>query len=346
MRGFLDRDFLRTGEDFFFCVVGGIHPRDRVIAYLKYVPSPEGKWGGTEASYARTMPNYTIPSLAANIQWLATQYPQYVFHSRALNIRMSAVPRRLIAAHYDPRTKLQQLVQAQERDPLQDTAVHLVTYLSDETAIPPDAFGVTGSILTDIHQPTFSDIDLVCYGLHNGWTIKGFLQKALTNADSCLTKHSREERSKVVTRWATDYPLTRDEAAAIYRRRWNYGFFQATPFSIHVIKTRGEINEKYGDQTFTPLTIIEGRATIRDVHDALALPCTYGVDFLDGPPEGVTVEAIVSYDGLYGGIFDVGDVVRVRGKLERVVDRRRGRVYHRVLVGSLEARGKDYLKPI
>lgn len=346
MRGFLDRDFLRTVEDFFFCVVGGVHPRERVIAYLKYVPSPEGKWGRQEASYARTMPNYAIPSLAANIQRLATQYPQYVFHSRMLNIQMSAVPRRLIAEYYNPATKLQQLVQAQERDPLQEKAVHLVAHLSNETSIPPDAFGITGSILTDIHQPTFSDIDLVCYGLDNGWTIKHFLQNALTSKDSCLTKHSREERGKVVTRWATDYPLTRDEAAEIYRRRWNYGFFKATPFSIHVVKTRGEVKEKYGDKMFTPLNIIEGRATIRDVHDALALPCTYGVDFLDGLAEGVAVDAIVSYDGLYGGIFDVGDVVRVRGKLERVVDRRHGRVSHRVLVGSLEARGKDYLKPI
>jgi len=34
------------------------------------------------------------------------------------------------------------------------------------------------------------------------------------------------------------------------------------------------------------------------------------------------------------------------GKLEKVTDRRMGQEYHRVLVGSKEAKGRDYIKPL
>ena len=39
-----DRDFVETVESFLFCVVGYLHPPDKVTAYLKYVPDTEGKW--------------------------------------------------------------------------------------------------------------------------------------------------------------------------------------------------------------------------------------------------------------------------------------------------------------
>lgn len=346
MRGFLDRDFLKTVEGFFFCVVGGTHPRNRVISYLKYVPSREGRWGRQGESYSRTMPNYTIPSLAANLHMLSKQYPQYIFHSRTLNVTMSAVPKRFVAQHYVPEKQLKHLFSAEEVDPLQDTALQLASHLSQETSIPKDHFGITGSILTNIHQPTFSDIDLVVYGRDEGWKLKRYLQREFEADNSVLTRHRGEAVTKLLEKWLNKYPLTLNEAAEIFRRRWNYGFFKKTPFSIHVVKTRGEFLDVYGDKRYNPLTLVEGKAKITDVENSLVLPCTYDVDFLEVLKGGVTVENIVSYDGFYGGIYDSGDVVKVRGKLEKVWDKRHRRVYHRIVVGSLEAHGKDYIKPI
>lgn len=347
MRGFLDRDFLKTVEGFLFCVVGATHPRNRVIAYLKYVPSPEGRWGRHgDAWYARTMPDYTIPSLAANLQLLTAQYPPYIFHSRVLHIAMSAVPTSFIVAHYAPERQLRHLFAAETVDPLQGLAVHLASHLSHETAIPRDRFGITGSLLTNIHQPAFSDIDLVVYGRDEGWALKRFLQGALEAHDRVLTRHRGAAVARLLVKWQRKYPLTTTEAADIYRRRWNYGFFQETPFSIHVVKLREEVHEAYGDAWYTPLRMVEGTARITAVEDSLVLPCTYGVDYLGTLKEGITVDALVSYDGFYGGLFECGDLVLVKGKLEQVEDRRRRRVYHRIVVGSLEAHGADFIKPL
>jgi len=86
MRRLRDRDFLRTREGFLFCVVGYAHPHNRVISYLKYIPSSDGIWGVGSERYARTMPNYTIPSLLSNIEMLKKNYSHYVFRSRVFNI--------------------------------------------------------------------------------------------------------------------------------------------------------------------------------------------------------------------------------------------------------------------
>lgn len=348
MRGFLDRDFLKTVEGFLFCVVGAAHPRNRVIAYLKYVPSHEGRWGRHgDVRYTRTMPDYTIPSLAANLQLLTTQYPRYIFHSRVLHVTMSAVPTPFIVAHYAPEQQLHHLFTAEAVDSLQALAVHLASHLSHETAIPRDRFGVTGSLLTSIHQPAFSDIDLVVYGQNEGWVLKRFLQGALEARDSDLTRHRGAAVAGLLAKWQRKYPLTTAEAADIYRRRWNYGFFHETPFSIHVVKPREEVHEAYGDAWYTPLRLVEGTARITAVEDSLVLPCTYGVDYLGTLDGEITVNTLVSYDGFYSGLFECGDLVQVKGKLEQVEDRRRrGGVYHRIVVGSLEAGGADFIKPL
>ncbi len=55
-----DRDFIRTVDDHLFCVVGYLHPPDGYTAYLKYVPSTDGKWGKNRRRYSRTLPFYHV----------------------------------------------------------------------------------------------------------------------------------------------------------------------------------------------------------------------------------------------------------------------------------------------
>ncbi len=350
MRRPKDRDFLRTTEDFLFCVVGYAHPRDRVISYLKYVPSGEGKWGSGGERYARTMPNYTIPSLLSNIKMLREKYPRYVFRSRVFSIEMSAVPHSNIAECYFPEVKLQALLDADKLDSLQEEVVELVSFLSRETGVSKDCFGVTGSILTDIHNPRFSDIDLTVYGKANAWKVKEALKEIGDDEDeegkdALLRRPSREEQFKTWERWVRDYPFTLSEAEALYKRRWNYLRFRERMFSIHAIRKEDEIAEKYGEKRYFPRGIVEGNAKIVGVEESLFLPCTYKVEDFKTETEWVgKVGEIVSYDGIYAGMFEQGENISVRGKLELVTDKR-GNSHMRILVGSPEARGRDYIKP-
>jgi hypothetical protein len=56
------------------------------------------------------------------------------------------------------------------------------------------------------------------------------------------------------------------------------------------------------------------------------------------------VKEVVSYESLYDNLAQVGESIVARGKLEQVVDRKTGHEYHRILVGSPEGRGLEYIK--
>jgi predicted nucleotidyltransferase len=348
MRGFLDRDFIRTVENLIFCVIGGVHPRNRVISYLKYAPNPKGRWGKDRERYARTMRTYTIPSLLKNIDILTNNYPQHVFKSRVLRIKMSAVPRRRINEHYLPETKLEELLTSKKPDILQEQAFKLVSYLSEKSGISMTSFGVTGSILIDIHQQNFSDIDLVIYGYKNSIKVKETLVDEFQNKEVIFKVKSKEELEKLQKRWSTNYSISLVDAQNFYKRRWNFGYIDDTAFSIHPVKTRKEIKEKYGVNRFFPKKIVKGTARITDVSESLFLPCKYRIEKFEFNKTKMKKEInhVISYDGFYSGIFDNGDTIEIKGKLERVLNKKTGENSYRILIGSPEARGQDYIKPL
>jgi predicted nucleotidyltransferase len=343
---FRDRDFLQTREDFFFCVVGPFHPPDRVISYLKYVPARLGLWGKGKKRFRRVMRAYTIPSLLETFSLLERNYPQYLFHSPYYNITMTAVPHEYLTKHYKPEGKLAQLLQASRLDPLQKKLTRFTSFLAEISEVQLDFLGVTGSILLDIHQPEFSDLDLTVYGLKNSLAVR----EALTEAYSSWSSAVKRFEGGALKAWceskAQRYPLTSEEALKIYERKWNLGFFENTPFSIHPVKLEQEVKEEYGDKIYYPVGSATVRAVVYENSDCLFLPCVYRVrevNIVEGS-QVENIEEIVSYEGLYDNLAEVGESVVAQGKLERVIDRKTGQEYHRILVGSPEGRGMEYIK--
>lgn len=346
MRGFLDRDFLETREGLFFCVVGPFHPKDRVISYLKYLPDKDGKWGMGERRFRRVMRAYTIPNLLETFELLESEHPRYLFYSSFYNIKLTAVPRRNIRRHYRPEGKLAELLKRRDLDSLQTRLVRLVRVLSEASNVPPSSFGVTGSILVDIHSPEFSDIDLTVYGLKGSLALK----EALTQLYSSSSKVKRF-KGKLLEAWckskAKKHPLSLLEARRIYERKWNVGVFDGTPFSIHPVKTGFEVTERYGDKKFRPEGFVTIRALVDDDSECMFLPAVYrvqDVEVLEGPKVSDILK-VVSYESLYDNLAERGEKIVARGKLEMVEDLSGGELYHRVLVGSPEGRGSEFVKP-
>ena len=345
-RGFLDWDFVITKEGLFFCVIGPYHPPDRVISYLKYVPSQQGKWKHGKDRFKRVMPTYTIPSLLKTFQLLENHHPQYLFFSTVYNITMTAVPQTSILEHYRPEQKLQKLSEKSIRDTLQKKLLHLVSLLSESSEVSVRNFGVIGSILLDIHDPTFSDIDLTVYGERNSYAVKDTLKKFCSTRDSNLTQFKGDRLKRWCENKAKKHPITYEEAKRIAERKWNIGVYKNTPFSIHPIKKEEEVTEKYGDKIYCPAETVLVQAVVTDCSESIFLPSVYKVTEVDR--EGTTrqVEEVVSYEGFYGSLAEEGEVIAVKGKLEHVFNVHTGRRYDRVLVGSLEGRGKEYIKLI
>lgn len=344
MRGFRDRDFLQTKEGFFFCVVGLVHPAERVISYIKYVPSETGVWGTQEQKFSRILQKYTIPNLLQTFNYLETNYPHYIFHSPVDNITITAVPHDRIKKHFKPEQKLAQLREIPNRDSLQEKLIRFTRFLEETAGLSESSFGITGSLLLDIHQPTFSDVDLIVYGIKDSWALKkAVTEKGGSDAMKRLEGEALEEWG---VKKSKDYPLTAKEAMKLYERKWNLGFLEDRWVSIHPVKVESEITEQYGEKTYTPCGQVTIEARVSDNIESLFLPATYQIEeaqFLDGHPL-VNVAEVVTYEGLYASAAENGERIRVKGKLEHVKEPGTSQERYRVLVGSPEGRGTEYIK--
>lgn len=345
MRKFRDRDFIQTTEGFFFCVVGPVHPPDRVISYIKYVPSESGVWGNKDNKFSRILQKYTIPNLLETFNFLKQNYPQYLFHSTVDNITITAVPHSNIKIHFKPEQKLAELRQAKKQDKLQEMLTRFSQFLHETSRVPLSSFGVTGSLLLDIHQPSFSDLDVIVYGTEESWKLKNALTEK-RGTDLPMKRLEGKKLEEWSLKKAKEYPMSVDDALKLYERKWNLGFFEDRWVSIHPVKTEKEVIEKYGDKTYRPAGQVKIEATVKDNTDSLFLPAIYKVEdvtFLDGKKLGEVTE-VVSYEGLYDSLAENGERIHVKGKLEKITSAKTNECHYRVLVGSAEGKGKEYIK--
>ncbi|RLI33840.1 hypothetical protein DRO53_04805 [Candidatus Bathyarchaeota archaeon] len=333
---FKDRDYLETFEGLVFCVVGEVHPPNRAFAYLKYVLS--------EGGARRVLRFYSGPHVEETMQMLEARYPEYLYDDEFSGLRFPAVPASKVKAHYKPEEKVKQIVEA-PGDPLEAKASRLVRLLSESSGVPQASFGITGSILLGVHHPAYSDIDLTVYGLRESLRVREALENLYRERGEV-----RRLEGERLRRWCEEkarlHPLTLGEAGEIYRRTWSRGLYEETFFSIHPVRADWEVGEAYGDRRLKAEGIVEAEATILDASQSIFLPALYKigeVKVLKGPQAREILE-LVSFEGLYSGIFGEGERVRVRGLLERV-EKADGSVYRRILVGSRMAKGSDYIKP-
>lgn len=344
MRCFRDRDYLTTPQGYIFAVIGNVHPADRVIAYLKYVPDVRGKWGRGRSRYRRALKHYSVPSVMDSMRFLRKNAPEYVFESDVMGITLTAVPTSKIVMHLRPEERLSQLLGADHRDQLENRAVRLAELISKRARVSPESLGVTGSLLARIHDPAFSDIDLVVYGSSAALRVKAFLHNP-KSPSGLLRKLDRASREKWIAERISSTALTRENVVWLLTRKWNIGTFEGRDFSLHAVHTEKEVKERYGDERYVPLGIVEASAKVVNISESMFMPSVYLVKStsVKGIGSGCKVDRITSYEGLYADIAAKGEIVSCRGKLERVESA--SKIGHRILVGSPEAEGTDLILP-
>ena len=353
MRGFRDRDFIETTEGMLFCIIGNVHPVNRVIAYLKYIPHFKSeirtKWSKDGVMYGRILPYYSAMGVEETKAYLKNKYPDYVVFDKYRAIELIEVPKDRVKKHFKPEERLKELAK-DPRDNLEEMALNLVRRLSKEAGISIDDFGITGSILLRIHNIRYSDIDIVVYGVSNGWKLRNTLKKLFNEGDPEFSLPKGETLEK----WAKDivnhHPLTIEEAILLYSRyKWNRALYKRRQFSIHPVKLENEVDEKWEDKIHKPLGLIRARATVVDASDSLFMPATYvieDVEVLKGRKPHLDITRVVSYEGLYIDIAGPGDRIEVFGKLEEIHDLRKDEKYCQITIGTVEAKGQDYIKPL
>ncbi|MBU7015440.1 MAG: hypothetical protein HXS52_09420 [Theionarchaea archaeon] len=315
MRKPKDRDFIETRDGMFFCVAGYLHPPDKITAYLKYSPTTQGKWKKGACYFRRELPFYHVFSVSQTIDNLKKDFPHYVYYCPVRNIEMSMVPKDRIGQYYAPEERISQLLDFPQ-DRLEEKVAAFVAEIMSETSIPLNYLGITGSILIGLHSPVFSDIDLIVYGRRNALLVKEVLPRL-----PHVTSLGGEKRDEWIQHKMDIFGIDRKQAERLAAKKWNYGFFDGTYFSLHPTRTDEEITETYGDTRYTGLGPATIRAVITDSSESMFLPARYLVETLEVREGEHPVEEIISYEGLYCDVFVEGDIVEARGRLERTDNR-------------------------
>jgi predicted nucleotidyltransferase len=323
-----------TIEGLIFTVKGLVHPPDRLVAYLRYLPDSHGDRERGITRYRRV---YRFEEQETILQ---AQYPSYLSHDPAFGTRLQGVPWPRVRQVYDPRRRLGTIRQRGPADPVEEHALELADLFQETAGVPAGSLGVTGSVLVGLHRGD-SDIDLVVYGEAASRAVHQALRRLLDTPSGPVRRPNAEELEALHAAHRPDTPLSLADFSRLQNRKVNEGRFRGRECFFRFVKQPAEVDQRYGDPRFEPLAPTTIQARVTNERDGIFTPCRYAVEavtFLEGTPVA-DLREIVSFRGRFSEQVQAGEWAVARGSLERVIPRS-GPAHHRLVVGG---QAGDYL---
>jgi predicted nucleotidyltransferase len=139
LEGPIEGYFIKTTDGLVFEVKGVVHPKDRIIAYLRYVPSQDSKTGFKK-----------VYNLSEREIYLREKYPDYLWISESHGRVVQSVSRSKTSAILDPVDFLARLRNSDDITPLEHGTITLVEKLVETIEIGWNDIGLTGSQLVGV----------------------------------------------------------------------------------------------------------------------------------------------------------------------------------------------------
>lgn len=328
------RDFIFTRDDLFFATTTYLHPDDRILSFLRYIPDSNGDRILDGKRYSK------VDSQQA-YNFLGEKYPEYLFDCEITNVQMMGVPLERVESILRPNNRLNEIMASERRDSLLEKVVKLAETFQEYTSISYDNMGVSGSILPGLYDPRVSDIDFVIYGLKNHRdAMEAFAEIKRNNG--ILKGIEGDYWEKLYKKRIKDSSLSYEEFRWYENRKHNRGIIDGTLFDILQTRAWNEVSGTYGATTYEPMGCAEIECTVTDALAAFDNPAVYkveDVEIINGPE--VPVSEIASYTHTYAGQVREGELIIARGKLEKVIGKTVG---YRLVVGTTRESLGEYIK--
>lgn len=329
-KNLIEGHFVTTLDNLIFEIKGIVHPRDRVIAYLRYVPVP------SDTSSSDTMYK-KVYALDERETYLQSNYPSYLWFSESHGRVVQSVPYDRINSILDPVECLMNLRNCNDEiSELEQASVSLVEKLVKSTGIDWSDIGLTGSQLVGIARKD-SDIDLVVYG-------SDACQKFYSNLYRNIASIVGVERytgpildEHVSFRWGAHENL-KSILREIEQVKVLQGLFEGFHFFVRLVKTPDDLDYVYGDVSYQMKgqQLVSGKVV--DDSDSIFTPCEYLVE-CEGFPN---LRKLCSYRGRFTEQIWKEMSFEALGRLEMVTDHRNKDQYMQLVMGERPA---DYLIP-
>jgi predicted nucleotidyltransferase len=327
LEGPIEGYFVRTTDGLVFEVKGVVHPKDRVIAYLRYVPSSDSSTGFRKVYNLREREIY-----------LEEKYPEYLWTSKPHGRVVQSVSRNKISTILDPVDFLAQLRNSDDLTPLQHHTIVLTKKLVETTGIGWSDIGLTGSQLVEVAGEE-SDIDLVVYGLKTCRKFYSGLNTMIDNIPEIKRYSGQPLEEHVSFRWETHSDF-RSLLLKIEKQKLLQGIVGRFHFFIRLVKTPNDLDHVYGDLSYQMMGYQKVSGIILSNQDSIFTPCEYHVECVNknsGP------EKLVSYRGRFTEQVSTGNQFEASGRLELVTDHKTSEKYSQLVLGE---RPEDYLIPL
>jgi predicted nucleotidyltransferase len=328
-------DLIRTKDNVIFDVKGLVHPLDKVIAFPRYIPSPQGTRGSSKNMYGK------VYNLAERFQYLQHNTPDLIVHDTVFDENLCEVPVKNIKERYDPVAKLALLRTSKSLDPLERKAVQLAEDLKEAAGIPWSVIGISGSVLVGLYTAK-SDLDPIVYGVDECRKAYARLEDLLQDGDSRFKPYSRNGLRSLFDFRSKDTIMSFEDFARVERRKAFQGIFEGADYFVRFVKDWNEVGEQYGDVYYRNSGYAKITATVADDAEALFTPCTYKIKNAT-VVEGAKLEPIseiTSFRGRFCEQAKKREAVTAQGKVERVTNKKTGEEHYRIILGNKPA---DYM---
>ncbi|MDD1775287.1 MAG: DNA polymerase subunit beta [Methanobacterium sp.] len=330
------RDFIHTVDDLYFATTSYLHPEDRILSFLRYIPDINGARSKNNIHYSKVDTEQAYNFINSN-------YPYYLFDNGSGQIMMG-VPLDKIDTILHPENRLQEIMENPDNELLLKV-VEVADFFHEEAGIPYKYMGVSGSILPGLYDPVQSDIDFVIYGLRNHRNAVNTFARLKNNPDSPLQSIGNAFWNKIYAKRIKDSSLTIEEFKWYENRKSNRGVIDGVLFDILATREWDEIKGVYGGTISQSLAILKIECTITDALASFDNPAVYEVDrvkILEGPD--FQVDEIASLTHTYAGQVKEGEIVVAKGKLEKITEKKTGKIRNRLVVGTTREALDEYIK--
>ncbi|PMB74469.1 hypothetical protein C0195_02725 [Candidatus Bathyarchaeota archaeon] len=333
----MDGDTFITQEGFVLNVFGYEHPKERVFAFLKYIPSEfkelfnirllkrTWKHGDTELFRAEKL--YTAKNYQTFLEVFRKNFPEYVYFCPFRKKEVISAPLSHVVEVYVPKERLKALITAEKKDRLQNLTLDFISLVSGESKVSLEDFGIHGSIALNMHSVE-SDIDIVVYGSQNFRRVEAAIDKLVKEGTLTYVFNNRLDAE----------------------RRFK-GRFLDKIFMYNAVRKSEEVTIKYGEYFYFPIAPVKFSCKVKDDSEAMFRPAIYKIEdyspanFASALPEEKIPKLVVSMIGCYRNVARQGDEMEAAGTLERVEGFGTDETFYQVVVGT-GASEEEYIWPI
>lgn len=306
-------DVIETVENAFFDVKGLLHPPDKIVAFIRFYPDPDGDRVKNKTRYRK------VYALSNRYAWLKEKFPEYLVYDPVFNEQLCEVPVEKVKTLYQPIDRLRNLRYGDNLDDVERQVLEFMVLLKEHANISWSKIGISGSVLEKLHTKT-SDIDPIVYGSKNGNKVQLVLKSLLEDDEDLVRPYSSYELRELFAFRSKDTITSFEDFVRTESRKVLQGKFMGRDYFIRFVKDWPELNEQYGSTIFNPMGYARIKATVIDNSESIFTPCCYklnNVEILAGKHVEPIVE-IVSFRGRFCEQARNGETVIAQGKVERM----------------------------